>query len=58
MDPLQVAALVCQIILNIQERDKAILESLPPEKRAEMALAQYEDWKRWRDFLALFHPKA
>lgn len=57
MDPLQVAALVCQIILNIQERDKLILAALPEDKRAEMALAQYEDWKHWRDFLALFHPK-
>lgn len=57
MDPIALGALICQIILNLQERDKLILAALPEDKRQDMALAQYEDWKRWRDFLALFHPK-
>ena len=57
MDPIALATLICQIILNVQERDKLILSQLPDEKKAEMALAQYEDWTRWREFLALFHPK-
>ena len=34
-----------------------LISALPDDKRAEMALSQYDDWKRWRDFLALFHPK-
>jgi hypothetical protein len=62
MDPYtQVLDKILTIIVTLLERDKAMLAALPENKRAEMALAQYEDWKGWRDFwvniFSVFKPK-
>ena len=62
MDPYtQVLDKILTIIEMLLKRDEAMLSSLPAEKRTEMALAQYEDWKGWRDFwihiFSVFKPK-
>ena len=54
MDPL---TQILAIIRTICETYKLWLESLPPEKRAEVAAQQAEDLKRWREFLDLLRPK-
>ena len=62
MDPYsQIVDKILTIIVTLLARDKAMLDALPADKRAEMALAQYEDWKGWRDFwvniFSVFKPK-
>lgn len=51
MDPYtQLVDKILTIIVTLIERDKLILEALPEDKRADVALAQYADQKAWRDF--------
>jgi len=62
MDPYtQVLDKILTIILVFAQRDKLILESLPADKRTEVALAQYADQKAQREFwlpiLSVFKPK-
>lgn len=47
MDPLtQILAIISSII----KYQTIVLESLPPEKRVELATMQMDDLKRWREF--------
>ena len=53
MDPL---TQILAIIQTIAETYKIWLEALPPEKRAEVAAAQADDLKQWREFFKVFKP--
>ena len=55
MDPVTQILAIIQTICEIY---KLWLESLPPEKRAEVAAQQADDMKAWRDFFdKIFKPK-
>lgn len=54
MDPF---TQILAIIQTICETYKLWLESLPPDKRAQVAAAQADDLKAWREFFQVFRPK-
>ena len=56
MDPLTLTAAALNLATKIAEIILISIQSQPPEVRAEYARIQFEDFKKFRDWLISLYP--